>query len=178
MLFSIARNSLTKKLAEILNKKGSYKAYFNLRVEFKKSFTKDGGEFFEFAQPYFNSTATAILNELENPNFYDNAVEEILSRIAKWISKGSGWVIERILNFYFNVVSYKPLKGRSYFPLPEELRLSRKGLIYLKNKDNECFRWCHVRYKNPLQKDPQRITLKDRNSENTGLQWGDFSSLS
>ena len=42
------------------------------------------------------------------------------------------------------------------------MRHSRKGLINLKNKDNECFRWCHIRYKNPLQKDPQRITLKDK----------------
>ena len=36
MLFSVARNSLTEKLAKILHKKGSYKAYLTLRVESKK----------------------------------------------------------------------------------------------------------------------------------------------
>ena len=71
-------------------------------------------------------------------------------------------MIERILNFYLNIVSYVPLKGRSYFLLPEELRHHRKGLINLKNDDNRCFLWCHVRHLNPVKKDPQRITQKDR----------------
>ena len=78
MLFATSQNSLTKKSAEILKQKGSYKAYFTLRVEFKKKrFLLDGGEAYEFAQPYFNSTTATILNELEIRGFYDNAVEEI-----------------------------------------------------------------------------------------------------
>ena len=162
MLFSIARNSFIKKSAEILQQKGPFKAYLTLRVELKKRILQDGEEAYEFTQPYFNSTTTTILNELEIRDFYDQAVEEILNRIARWISKGSGWVIERILNLYFNVVSYKPLKGRSYLPLPEKLRHHRKGLINLKNDDNECFRWCHVRHLNPIENNPQRITQKDR----------------
>ena len=162
MLFSIARNSFIKKSAQLLNQKGPFKAYLTLRVELKKRFLQDGEEAYEFTQPYFNSTTTTILNELEIPNFYDKAVEEILNRIARWISKGSGWVIERILNFFLNIVSYVPLKGRSYLPLPEELRNSRKGLINIKNDDNECFRWCHVRHLNPLRHHNERITQKDR----------------
>ena len=162
MLFANARNSLTAKLAQILQQKGSFKAYLTLRVELKKSFLGDGGEAYEFTQPYFNSTTTTILNRLEIRDFYDKAVEEILNRIARWISKGSGWVIERILNFFLNIVSYVPLKGRSYFPLPEELRNSRKGLINLQNDDNQCFRWCHVRHLNPLEHHNERITQKDR----------------
>ena len=163
MLFSIARNSFTKKLAQLLNQKGSYKGYLTLRLELKKKkILQDGEEAYEFTQPYFNSTTTTILNELDIQDFYDKAVEEILNRIARWIFKGSGWVIERIINFYLNIVSYVPLKGRSYFPLPEELRNSLKGLINLQNDDNECFRWCHVRHLNPVQKNPQRLTQKDR----------------
>ena len=38
-----------------------------------------------------------------------------------------------------------------------ELRNPKKGLINIKNKDNECFRWCHIRHLNPQKKDPQRI---------------------
>ena len=162
MLFAIARNSFIKKSTEILHKKGPHKAYLTLRVELKTRILQDGGEAYEFAQSYFNSTTTTILNELDIQDFYDQAVEEILNRIAKWISKGSGWVIERILNFYLNIVSYVPLKGRSYFPLPEELRHHRKGLINLKNDDNRCFLWCHVRHLNPLGHHNERITQKDR----------------
>ena len=163
MLFATARNTFTKKSKEILQqKKGGYKANITLIVELKKRILQDGEEAYEFTQPYFNSTTRIILNELDIRDFYDNAVEEILNRIARWISKGSGWVIERIHKLYFNVVSYVPLKGRSYFPLPEELRHHRKGLINLQNDDNECFRWCHVRHLNPLKHHNERITQKDR----------------
>ena len=162
VLFDTARNSLIKKLNEILHKKGPYKGYLTIRVEFKKRILQDGEEAYEFTKAYFNSTTTIILNELDIRDFYDKAVEEILNRIARWISKGSGWVVVRIINFYLNIVSYEPLKGRSYFPLPSELRHHRKGLINLQNDDNECFRWCHVRHINPIENNPQRITQKDR----------------
>ena len=42
------------------------------------------------------------------------------------------------------------------------MRNSRKGLVNIKNDDNECFRWCHVRHLNPIENNPQRITQKDR----------------
>ena len=71
-------------------------------------------------------------------------------------------MIERILKLYFNVVSYKPLKGKSYFPLPDELINSRKGLITFQNNDNQCFRWCHVRHLNPIENNPQRVKKSDR----------------
>ena len=32
----------------------------------------------------------------------------------------------------------------------------------MKNEDNECFRWCHIRYLNPQDKDPQRIKKSDK----------------
>ena len=57
---------------------------------------------------------------------------------------------------------YEPTKGSSYIPLPVELRNSRKGFVNLKNEDNECFRWCHIRYLNPQEKDAQRIKKTDR----------------
>ena len=33
-----------------------------------------------------------------------------------------------------------------------------KGLISIQHKDNECFRWCLVRYLNPVNKNPTKIT--------------------
>lgn len=58
---------------------------------------------------------------------------------------------------YINTVVYDVLRGSSYTPLPKELQHSSKGLVNLKNEDNECFRWFHVRYLNPQEKNPQRI---------------------
>ncbi|MCG8571960.1 MAG: hypothetical protein MJB14_17635 [Spirochaetes bacterium] len=86
----------------------------------------------------------------------------LLNRIAIWVSEGSGWTVEVILSHYVNVVKYVPLRGNSYIPLPKELQNSKKGLINLKNGDNKCFLWCHVRHLNPQNKDPQRIKLTDK----------------
>ena len=55
------------------------------------------------------------------------------------------------------------MKGSSYIQLPPEFRRHMKGVVNVKNKDNECFRWCHVRLLNPdANKDPNRITKQDR----------------
>ena len=49
------------------------------------------------------------------------------------------------------------LSGSSYMDLPVELRSPRKGLINIKNKDEKCFLWCHVRHINPSKEQPERI---------------------
>ena len=46
--------------------------------------------------------------------------------------------------------------------LPVELISPRKGLINIKNKDEKCFLWCHVRDTNLLNKHPERILRNDK----------------
>lgn len=83
--------------------------------------------------------------------------------MAVWLSEGSGWTISFSLDeHYINTVKYNPLQGSSYIKLPKELQNSAKGLINLKNKDDECFRWCHNRHLNPQEKDPQKIKKSDK----------------
>ena len=88
--------------------------------------------------------------------------QEILNTIDKWVSEGSEWVIDRIDSHYLNVTLYKPLNGSSYVELPTELRNPKKGLINIKNKDDESFRWCHIRHLNPQTEHPERIKKKDK----------------
>ena len=111
---------------------------------------------------YFNSTTDLIINETDIKLAIQASQQHILNKIAQWISEGSGWTIQSIENHYINIVNYSPLKGSSYIKLPQELRNSAKGLINMKNKDNECFRWCHIRHLNPQDKDPQRIKKTDK----------------
>ena len=55
------------------------------------------------------------------------------------------------------------MKGSSTnIKLSEELRNSSKGLINMKNEDNEGFRWCHIRHLNPQDKYPQRMKKSDK----------------
>ena len=46
--------------------------------------------------------------------------------------------------------------------LPVELRSPKKELINIKNNDQKCFLWCHVRHINPVKIHPERITQKDK----------------
>ena len=111
---------------------------------------------------FFNSSANLIINKTDIKLSLQTSQQQILNKIAQWVSEGSGWTIQSIENHYINIVNYKPLKGSSYINLPQELRNSAKGLINMKNNDNECFRWCHIRHLNPQEKDPQRIKKTDK----------------
>ena len=88
--------------------------------------------------------------------------QEILNTIYKWVSEGSGWVIDRIDSHCINVTTYQPLHRSSYIELPTNLRNPMKGLINIKNEDDECFRWCHIRHLNPQIKHPERIKKDDK----------------
>ena len=111
---------------------------------------------------YFNSQTKIIINDSNIAESLESSEQELLNKVAVWISEGSGWTIESINNHYLNVVKYEPMKGSSYIKLPQELRNSVKGLINMKNYDNECFRYCHIRHLNPQAKYPQRIKKVDK----------------
>ena len=46
--------------------------------------------------------------------------------------------------------------------LPVELKSQRKGLINIKNKDQKCFLWCHVRHINTSKEHRERIRRIDK----------------
>ena len=45
----------------------------------------------------------------------------------------------------------------SNIQLPEELRNTIKSLTNIKNKENEYFRWCHIRHLDPVNKSSLQI---------------------
>ena len=128
----------------------------------KVTFNKMSDDEIVFKTAYFNSMAQTIINQIETHEALQISKQRILKLIAQWVSEGSGWTIESIGNHYLSVVKYQPLRDSSYINLPPELRKSAKGLINLKNNDNECFRWCHIRHLNPQEKNPQRIKKSDK----------------
>ena len=84
-------------------------------------------------------------------------------RLSIWSIGGSGWIIDQIEDIWINISNYDPLSGRSYIRLPPELNNSVKGLIInIKNKDIECFKWCHIRLINSQDKHPDRIKMQDK----------------
>ena len=128
----------------------------------KITFEKQLGNKTTIKTAYFNGRVRTIINEKEIDESLQLSRQELMKTIGQWISEGSGWTIQSVDGHYINLTKYKPLKGSSYIELPTELRNPAKGLVNLKNKDNECFRWCHIRHLNPQLKDPQRIKKDDR----------------
>ena len=87
----------------------------------------------------------------------------IITNIQKYLGQGSGWIIHSVIDLTISISKYNPLVGRSYIKLPKELDDPRKGLINVQNTDdNECFKWCLVRYLNPANHHPARITKTDK----------------
>jgi len=123
---------------------------------------------------YFNSTAQTIINHIEIIEALQLSKQQILNKVAQWISNGSGWSVETVNNHYINIVKCQPMKGSSYIILPTELQNNAKGLINLKNKDNECFRWCHIRHLRFQTKDPQLIKKK---SDKLYIEKLDYSNI-
>ena len=152
------RTATAYHIISILKSMKGLKFIETLRVTFTK--ISDSGIVYKTA--YFNSVAQTIVNNLEVTESLQLSKQQILNKIAQWISEGSGWTIESVDNHYLNIVKYQPTRGSSYIKLPQELRNSVKGLINMKNEDNECFRWCHIRHLNPQDKDPQRIKKCDK----------------
>ena len=139
-------------LESLLKDKKGFKFIETLEVTFVKTITTDSINKTTkqiYKKAFFNGKAKTITKSNDIESELNMSRQEILNVIDKWVSEGSGWAINNIDSHYINVTTYKPLHGSSYIELPTELRNSKKGLINMKNKDEECFRWCHIRHLNP-----------------------------
>ena len=141
-----------------------FKFIETLGVTFEKDTTdsKTGKRVSIYKTAFFNGKAKIITKANDIVHELSMSRQEILNVIDKWVSEGPGWVIDSINNHYINVTTYKPLHGSSYIELTTELRNSKKGLINIQNKDNECFRWSHIRHLNPQAEHPEIIKKGDK----------------
>ena len=106
---------------------------------------------------YFNSNAQAVFNNVDINVSLETSYLILLKKAWKWFCESSGWLTEPADGNYINRSIYNPLAGSSYVQLPKELINSKKSLINIQNKDNECFRWCHIRHLNQTSKNVQSI---------------------
>ena len=116
---------------------------------------------------YFKSKTGTVTNfgDIESTAAYNQLT--ILSRIETFQNLGSNWIILNIESHYLNIAMYKPLAGSSYMELPEDISNSMCGLINMKNDDDMCFVWSHVRHLRPKARRATTITQKDRDFELT-----------
>ena len=166
--FTKTRALVESHLENLLRDMKGFKFIETLEVTFVKVTidSETGKSVGTYKKAIFNSKAKTITKADDIEHELNVSRQEILKLIDQWVSEGLGWVIDRIDSHYINVTTYTPLHGSSYIELPTELRNPKKGLINIKNKDDECFRWCHLRHLNPQEKDPQRIKKEDKKRVN------------
>ena len=162
--FTKTKELVESHLESLLKDKKGFKFIETLEITFEKDSidSKTGKRVSIYKTAFFNGKAKTITKANDIEHELSMSRQEILNLIDKWVSEGSGWVIDRIDSHYINVTTYTPLHGSNYIELPTELKNPKKGLINMKNKDDECFRWCHIRHLNPQEKDPQRIKKVDK----------------
>ena len=114
---------------------------------------------YDIATKHIKAKAITVINQRFNLN---SAYEELKHRLDIWTGLGSGWIIDQIEDIQIDIGDYDPLAGSSYIQLPPELNNSMKGLINIKNKDDECFKWCQVKFINPTNNHPERIKKQDK----------------
>ena len=153
----LAKRSINDLFRDLLREKRGFK--YNLVAIITLKRWNNATNTYDIETIHIKTKAITVTNQRFNLN---SAYEELKHRLDIWTGLGSGWIIDKIEDIQIDIANYDPLAGSSYIILPPELNNPKKGLINLKNKDNECFKWCHIRFINPQDKHPERIKKQDK----------------
>ena len=169
-------NDLTPSFINIIKSRllitSGLKFYINISVRMKKITTKPVQRLLhkvdksepeiveeeeETIDIYKNSKNQTIVNPSEISDAVDNSIAQCLKAIEDFISKGSGWVVDKVLSSDLNIVKFSPITGASYIDLPPKIK-NKKACINVKNDDNECFRWAILSALHPVDKNAERVS--------------------
>ena len=79
-----------------------------------------------------NSKAETIINKSEIDDVFEPIYLTIISNIQKSLGKGSGWIIDLIIDHNNNISKYSPLAGSSYIKLPKKINHPKKVWLTFK----------------------------------------------
>ena len=146
-------------MIELLTQLKGFKFVTTLVLVFKKIEREDKKKYDNF---YSSSRAKIFINESDIDDVFQSGYTTAIKNIQKSLGNCLGWIIDSVIDHNMSILKYNPLAGSSYIKLPKELDHPRKGLINIQNTDaNKCFKWCLVRYLNPADHNPRRITKTD-----------------
>ena len=104
--FTKTKEVVESHLKDLLKTMKGFKFIITLEVTFEKNTldSKTGKRENIHKTAYSNSKAKTITNANEIESELYASQQEILGIIEVWISKGSGWTIDRVDNNYINVI--------------------------------------------------------------------------
>ena len=135
------KQSFTDLIKRELKELKNIKVSLEMKIRFKK---EEEGKQTEYMEQYFRENEPQVFyaNDDENKikEYFDNIFEIINGKIEAWVSRGSGWEVDKIELVYVNVARFQPFRGGTYLPIPTKLK-NRKAVINVQDKDNECLKW-------------------------------------
>ena len=152
-----SKSSIEELFKNLLNEIKGFK--YQITVATLLSKHTDNGDI-EYSPIYLNSATKTVIDS--DKYDFERSFQEILYRLDNWVNEGSGRIIESIEAQYVNISIYSPLVGSKYIELPDKLKNPMKYLINIKNSDNKCFLWCHIRHLNLVKRHPERIAKEDK----------------
>ena len=129
--FQTTKNQFVDVCRNEVRELNSIKVQFGLLVRF---YVKRNG-MAEYMTHYFKDTETTILNQYNADllnQIIDQFIDLVRGKIEGWSERGSGWVVDEILEAFINVARYNPLRGGTYMALPDLLK-TKKAIINVKN---------------------------------------------
>ena len=117
----------------------------------------------------FHSDIEINIAEKDENKLLDKMIARIEEVLANFQQSGSNWVFQELQRLEIHFANWQPIRGSTFIPLPTRLQ-NKKGVINIKNEDNQCFKWCIARALNPVDKNPNRIT-KELIEQAKSLNW-------
>ena len=112
------------------NRRTKVKLIFKCYIEFLRTN--------EIKPADFNSNIEVNIDGTDEKDLYDTMVERVLENLATFLATESETRFHSVIKLELHTVSYKPLRGETWIPLPKELAV-KTAIINMKNKDNKCF---------------------------------------
>ena len=100
-----------------------FKFVATLVLVFKKIESKDTAKFDNF---YSSSKAEMIINESDINDVFQSIYTTLITNIQKSLGKGSGWIIDSVIDHTINISKYNRLAGSSY--ITQRIRPSKERL--------------------------------------------------
>ena len=129
------------------------RVYITLQVRF----TKTKGDRIEVAEPFFHGQCHIVLKEDDIEQALRESIMKIINSFIEYQREGSNWTLDKVIRTNIHIVTYKPLKGSSYLPLPAKLA-NKKAIVNVQNQDDRCFMWSILAALHPAVENPHRVT--------------------
>jgi hypothetical protein len=145
-------------LKHISKKLKGAKFFTVLYVKLSKVHTDgDGKHFKEEVSFPIRSQSKVVTNPTEVARKLMDCRVSQIQAIEQLKLNSTGWTFEHTIGVEIHILKYKPLKGKSYIPLPSWIS-AKKCCININNKDNKCFLWSVLAHLHPTDVHAERVT--------------------